>query len=78
MILVRIDMGIDFGSVSMIITLIGFFESFVFMFDSFVALEPESVAVIVVEVAIVVGVENWAELDFELLHGAGIQQPQEI
>lgn len=75
MILVRIDMGIDFGSVSMIITLIGFFESFVFMFDSFVALEPESVeSVTVVEV----GVENWAELDFELLHGAGIKQSQEI
>lgn len=74
MILVRIDMGIDFGSVSMIITLIGFFESFVFMFDSFVALEPESVTVVEVGV----GVENWAELDFELLHGAGIKQPQEI
>lgn len=67
-------MGIDFGSVSMIITLIGFFESFVFMFDSFVALEPESVTVVEVGV----GVENWAELDFELLHGAGIKQPQEI
>ena len=69
-------MGIDFGSVSMIITLIGFFESFVFMFDSFVALEPESVSVSVTVVE--VGVENWAELDFELLHGAGIKQPQEI
>lgn len=67
-------MGIDFGSVSMIITLIGFFESFVFMFDSSVALEPESVTVVEVGV----GVENWAELDFELLHGAGIKQPQEI